>query len=139
VRSIRQAGKASVGAGPNGKRIAAAGGLKKNSSVASWLRCSTAVVRTVFSVSIRLPEMPLFSMVRSWVQTLGISRREDARTLEKPVSKHDFLKSLGKKFFSFCHVGVSICMPIRQKILKSYYFRCLKTIVTAPQQLVSNK
>jgi hypothetical protein len=78
-------------------------------------------------------------MVRSWVQTLGISRREDARTLEKPVSKHDFLKSLARKFLPFCHVGVSICMPIRQKILNSHYFRYLKTIVTAPQQLVSNK
>jgi hypothetical protein len=47
---IRQAENASFGAGSNGKQIAAAGGLKKNSSVASWLRCSAAVVRTVFGI-----------------------------------------------------------------------------------------
>jgi len=39
-----------------------------------------------FFDSIRLPDVSFFSMVRSWVQTLGKSRREDARTLEKPVS-----------------------------------------------------
>jgi hypothetical protein len=47
---IRQAGRDLLGTEPNGKRIAAAGGVKKNSSVASWLRSSTAVVRTVFGI-----------------------------------------------------------------------------------------